>query len=142
MSLYLDVEWNCHHNELISIALASTCGKHFYEVAPEPRVWAEWAYANLYPVLGKEPIAFNELRFRLRTYLQARPGVRIYADYPGDFWHLMQLMCGRGYEDHWISPCEMVLLDQSEPKPEVPHNALSDAKALMEWHLQSEGAMA
>jgi hypothetical protein len=24
---------------------------------------------------------------------------------------------------------------EGEPKPEIPHNALSDAKALMTWHM-------
>lgn len=47
MSLFLDVEFNGHHGELISLALASTCGHHFYEVAPEPRVWTEWCAANV-----------------------------------------------------------------------------------------------
>jgi hypothetical protein len=32
-------------------------------------------------------------------------------------------------------PCTMVLINTPEVKPEVPHNALSDARALRDWYL-------
>lgn len=47
---------------------------------------------------------------------------------------------GPTYETAWIMPCTMKLLRHSEPQSKVPHNALADAIALMEWHrsLQEE----
>lgn len=46
----------------------------------------------------------------------------------------MRLMSGPDYENSWMVGCNLVLLRESDPKPETPHNALSDAIALMEWH--------
>jgi hypothetical protein len=58
-------------------------------------------------------------------------------DWPADFEHLMRLMCGCHYGDSFMIPCTMQLIvtPVGEPKPTVPHNALSDAIALRDWHL-------
>lgn len=134
MNLYLDTEFNGHGGELISMALAADDGQHWYQVMPEPRIWNEWCYENVFPHLGQPPVDPDFFRASLRAYLEARPGCRIYADWPGDFGHLIALMCGPKYETSWSIPCEMVLLRGTEPEPEIPHNALSDSVALMRWH--------
>ena len=136
VEMYLDTEFNGLDGELISIAIAADDGSRFYAELPEPRVWNEWVFANVFPHLKHEPEERSVARFRLLTYLRARPNAIIYADWPTDFTHLMQLMAGSVYEPDSMVPCTMVLLDGTEPKPVTPHNAMSDAEALMEWHQQ------
>ena len=43
-------------------------------------------------------------------------------------------MSGPDYERSWMVPCDMRLVVSGDVKPERPHNALSDARALMYWH--------
>lgn len=134
VEMYLDTEFNGHSGELISIAIAADDGSRFYAELPEPRVWDEWVFANVFPHLKHQPEARDLARFRLLTYLQARRHGTIYADWPTDFTHLMQLMSGSVYEPDSMVACTMVLLDGTDTKPATPHNAMSDAEALMEWH--------
>lgn len=136
MRLYLDTEFNGHGGELISMAIAAEDGRHWYEVLPEPRTWNGWCFEHVFPRLGKPSVSQEFFRASLKSYLQAdvRRGSIIYADWPDDFAHLMRVMSGGAYEESWMVGCTMVLLTESEPNPETPHNALSDAVALMEWH--------
>lgn len=134
VEMYLDTEFNGHSGELISIAIAADDGSRFYAELPEPRVWDEWVYANVFPHLKHQPEERSLVRFRLLTYLRARPNAIIYADWPTDFTHLMQLMAGSVYEPDSMVACTMVLLDGTDTKPTTPHDAMSDAVALMEWH--------
>lgn len=134
LKLYLDTEFNGHGGELISMALAAETGPHWYRVAPEPHTWNGWVFEHVFPHLGQPPCTLPDMRASLSAYLHAREGCTIYADWPDDFVHLMKLMSGPSYTDSWMVGCSMVLLRESDPRPEVPHNALSDAIALMRWH--------
>jgi hypothetical protein len=144
MNLYLDTEFDGHGGELISLALAADDGKHWYGVAPlnDGEVHNGWVRNNVLPHLYKEPCTveaddgWRAFRTSLKEYLLARPGCTIWADWPGDFGHLVDVMCGNDYADSFMIPCTMQLIvtPEGEPKPEIPHNALSDAIALMEWH--------
>lgn len=135
MKLYLDTEFNGHGRELVSIAIASEDGNDFYAVAPEPRIWDKWVFENVFPHLDREPEPMDLLRKRLQTYLQDREGADIYADWPADFEHLCQIMTGPDYSQSWMCDCSMHLLTSTDPKPDTPHNALSDARALRDWHM-------
>lgn len=141
--LYMDTEFNGHGGQLISLALANPTktGKDFYGRLPDPPKWNPWVKEHVVPYLDIEPEDPILFRHRLRVYLQAQEPVTIYADYPGDFWHLMNQMCGPSFDDSWTAECNLVLLKSTDPKPVVPHNALSDAIALMEWHqgIEREG---
>lgn len=148
MKLWLDVEFNGHGGELISLALAAEEGPHWY--ALNPRFFSfghainPWVRENVIPVMSSLPRTgafanIGELRASLYEYLLSRAGCTIYADWPDDFAHLMRLMSGQSYEQSFVVPCTMVLLSESEPKPEIPHNALSDAIALMRWHQSLKG---
>ena len=136
MELFLDSEFNGHGGQLLSLALAnpSKTGKHFYARLPDPAHWHPWVKENVVPHFGVEPEEMIVFRHRLRTYLQCREPVTIYADWPADFYYLTDLMCGAAFEDSWFVECQMVLLRGTDPKSVQPHNALSDAIALMEWH--------
>ena len=134
MNLYLDTEFNGHGGPLISMALAADDGQHWYQVLPEPIVWDTWCLEHVRPRLLKHFVDKEFFCYSLKAYLSARSGCTIYADWPDDFSHLMRVMSGDTYASSWMIACNMTLLKESDPKPEIPHNALSDAIALMEWH--------
>lgn len=140
MKLYLDTEFNGHGGELISLALAAPEGESFYGRASylggvEVHPWVE---ANVLPVLGKVAwyVPPSDFTAALHRFLERHPNADIYADWPDDFAHLMQALRGATYEQALDYQCTMHLIKTppGEPKPEVPHNALSDATALMKWH--------
>ena len=135
-ALYIDTEFNGFGGSLITLALANPTktGKDFYGRLPDPPKWDKWVAENVVPNLDIEPESPVMFRHRLRIYLQARQPVAIYADYPGDFWHLTNQMLGPSFDEYWSVDCAFVMLNHSDPKPVVAHNALSDAIALMEWH--------
>ena len=140
MNLYLDTEFNGHGGELVSMAIATgASGNHFYEVMPHPDEWHPWVAKNVVPILEKKPVTEIMFRHKLREYLQRREPCTIYADWPADFGHLMDCMCGVGFGDSWMVECSMVLLRGTEPAPTIPHNALSDAIALRDWHISQGG---
>ena len=144
MNLFLDCEFNGHGGELISLALAAPDGKHWYGIWPLALDKLNpWVTQNVVPVLNAMPTTLEletgeqftaeTLRFSLHEYLHFRSGAIVYADWPDDFAHLMRIMSGPSYEKSWIVDIGMQLLIGTDPKPEIPHNALSDAIALMHW---------
>lgn len=134
MNLYVDAEFNGHAGQLISLAIAAPDGRHFYEVLPLPERIDPWVAANVVPVLGRDAVPHDTFRALFWRYMISRPNCTFIGDWPDDFTHLMRLMAGPSYMSRLICDCRMHLLERSNPKPEVPHNALSDAIALMRWH--------
>lgn len=142
MNLYLDTEFDGHGGALISMALAADDGPHWYGVwGTEYHVREPWVRENVLPKIEAMPRTVRSssddlVRFSLKEYLLARSGATIWADWPDDFAHLMRCMSGPFYSDSFMIPCTMQLIvtPDGEPKPEHPHNALSDAIALRDWH--------
>lgn len=138
MTLYLDCEFSNFHGNLISLALASTTGKHWYRVLPLPTDTNPWVMENVVPFLNKEPDDPMFFRHSLWAYLRTHQDEEIIADWPEDFAHLMRQLC----EPNGIAPAlqlDMRLIQSGELKPDIPHNALSDAIALMHWHVANRG---
>ncbi len=139
MNLYLDTEFDGHGGVLISLALAGDDGSQWYGIF-EAYCDDPWVAENVGPKLyAMKPTVTggqDVLRFSLKEYLRAREGCTIWADWPADFEHLMHVMCGGHYGESFMVPCTMQLIvtPDGEPKPETPHNALSDAIALRDWH--------
>jgi hypothetical protein len=142
LTLYLDTEFNGHGGELISLALVSDKHvNHFYGVLPLPERLSPWVAEHVIPLLGQEPEPADEFRMRLHHFLEKHAGEDIVADWPDDFALLMRVMSGPDYEQSWMVPCDMRLISSGDVQPELPHNALSDARALMHWHhLQKSAA--
>ena len=132
--LYLDTEFNGFHGELISIALiSSVTGKEFYEVLPLPKVIVPWVRQNVITVLNQQPEDYQKLRWKLYNYLKYHAGEPIVADWPEDLSHLLNLLC----EPNGVSfrlELDLRLIQSGELYSEIHHNALSDARALMQWH--------
>lgn len=143
MALYLDTEFNGHGGGLISLALISSkTGREFYGVVPLPRPVHPWVRENVVPVLGRDPEPRGEFRGRLHVFMALHAGEEIIADWPDDFALLMREMSGPEYEKSWMVECCMRLVASGELSPNTPHNALSDARALMRWHLAQPVAAA
>jgi hypothetical protein len=137
MRLYLDTEFNGFGGELVSMALVTEYGDGWYRVLQEPRVWNQWVFENVFPVLDGLPISHAEFHGDLAEFLFAHGGCEIIADHPADFMHLCRMMDNISAENDFHIPieCTMTLLRGSpDIKPEIPHNALSDARALRDWH--------
>lgn len=141
--LYLDTEFNGHGGQLISLALAEPDGTHWYEVLylPPPSLVHPWVKEHVVPFLysvppmSAGPVDSQYFRASLHSYLLKRPNATIYADWPEDFMHLLGLLCGPNGESlNWQCTMKLITTPPGVPNPVVPHNALSDAIALMEWH--------
>ena len=134
MTLYLDTEFNGFGGALISLALVSSRDHdEFYGVLPLPTRVHPWVAEHVVPFLFADPEPHHKFRARLAAYLRKHAGERIVADWPEDFTHLMHSICEPGGVSLEL---ELVLwlVNSSKLYPKVPHNALSDARALMEWH--------
>lgn len=134
MTLYLDTEFNGFGGRLISMALVSSKGGEFYGVLPLPSKVHPWVAEHVVPFLMAD--AEDEHRFngRLLHFLKKHNGEYIIADWPEDFTHLLTRICGPGGFMQNIE-LHMSLVQSGPLKPEIPHNALSDARALMKWHM-------
>ena len=146
--LFLDTEFNGFQGELISMALVSAEGYEWYRTVrfvekPDP-----WVADNVLPWLGKVTEmttrhcdAHGELGKSLQAFLSSYRDCEIIADWPADFEHFASLLTGIGADGGFKEafPCTMRLINvPGQLKPEVPHNALSDARALRDWWLAAE----
>jgi hypothetical protein len=133
VNLYLDTEFNGHGGQLISMALVGDDGREWYEVLPLPAVVDPWVAENVVPKLGKEPIGYNAFRKSLWNFLLCPPSIVVVADHQADFVYFFQALIGDSFVDTPLIKCGARLLAGTNPRPKVPHNALSDARALREW---------
>lgn len=139
MHLYLDTEFDGFGGPLLSLALACENGHHFYGVI-DREATHPWVTAHVVPKFGAAPEPYHDFQARLFHYLRQFHSPTIIADWPEDFAHLCQAMClpgGRSLRPNGVPRMELVNYADGEVVPEVPHNALSDAVALMRWHLQT-----
>jgi hypothetical protein len=138
MALYLDTEFNGFGGKLISIGLVSSkTGKEFYGVLPLSEKIHPWVQEHVIPYLISDSEPWYELRHRLYAYLKYHEGEEIIADWPADIEHLMSLL----YEDNGMSfnlELDIRLIKSGKLKADFPHNALSDARALMHWHINQK----
>ena len=134
MSLYLDTEFNGFGGSLISLALVSDIdGASFYGILPLPSKVHPWVQEHVLPFLGGDSEPDHVFDSKLYRFLKAREDEVIHADWPADFVYLLdRLYADNGFMQD-IFPC-MQLIKSGKVYPAIPHNALSDAIALMEWH--------
>jgi hypothetical protein len=131
--LYLDTEFNAFGGELISLALVSDRGDEFYRVLPLPSKIHPWVGIHVIPFLNQPSEQMEVVQQQLYEFLQPRQSQPIYADWPADLEHLLRLI----YFDNGLSynlQLTLKLIKSGEFTPEIPHNALSDARALRDWH--------
>lgn len=139
MTLYLDCEFNGHGGSLISMAIVSDVdGEEFYLEVDCKEPIHPWVKENVIPkLIGKTAPRHNFIAL-LVMYLNKHIGEDIVADWPHDFTLLMNEMAGPNYESSYLFPCTMRLINSGPTNPEIPHFALSDAKALMRYCLENK----
>lgn len=139
MNLYLDTEFNGFHGALISMAIVAEDGRAFYEVLPPPNLINYWVKQNVMPVLNKDFVRANVFQSKLWQFLLNFPDADVYADWPEDIAHLCTWLCAPEGKQLNVN-LRFHRIDSGELRPHVPHNALSDATALKEWHLNDKGS--
>ena len=145
----MDCEFNAFNGELISIALVEPkSGKEFYSVVAIPKKLHPWVAEHVMPFLfsrltpqqgtSPEPDGWEVACSRLEMFLQQFEDVEIVADWPEDFVHLCRCVCREG---GWRINLDfsMRLISSGDFVPDVPHNALSDARALAAWCCVNDG---
>lgn len=137
MKLYLDCEYNGLNGGLISMAMVSERNSEWYCVVDVPREIDPWVAEHVIPYLGEEPIGEKAFLHSLEAFLLEAGGAEVYADWPADFEHLSRALTAisarKGFK--LLLECTMHLIESDELHPAVPHNALSDARALRDWHV-------
>ena len=135
---YIDTEYNGLGGELISMAIVTDVGEEWYQVRQVPKRAGcdSWVWENVVPVLGQEAVGDKSFLASLEAFLKPLDRCRFIADWPADFEHLSACMTRIGAMSGYRMPieCTMRLLRSGDVQPVVPHNALSDARALKAWH--------
>jgi hypothetical protein len=144
-NLFLDSEFNGLHGELISMALVSDDHAEWYQTVAIRGRYDPWVAENVIPYLSatftsytRERADHEELAASLDAFLSNFDNPEIIADWPADFEHFSNLLtiigASGGFKEAYA--CTMKLINvPGQLKPEVPHNALSDARALRDWYL-------
>jgi hypothetical protein len=136
--LYLDTEFNGFNGELISLALFDPAnGRVFYQVADFPSAAIDpWVREHVIPKLDKVPIGMAAFKEKLREFLAGYTWPVIVADWPADLEHLFHALM---IEGHWEVdiPIQAHLINSGKFESANPHNALADAMALAQWHIEA-----
>jgi hypothetical protein len=144
MRVYLDTEFNGFGGELISIALVSEQGHELYLIR-KPNVGVKpipWVQKHVLPVLNVEGhnayvmsgTYDEDIQTGVCDFLFSLGRPEVWADWPEDHAHLCRLMVWP--EGRWknvVSSFVLVSTDGVDLGSKVPHNALSDARALRDY---------
>lgn len=136
--LWLDTEFNGFGGEFISAALVGEAGEIWYQTVackkPVP-----WVAENVIPVIGIKAVTLAALQKSLQIFLSKFKHVTIVADWPTDIEHFCRLLSLQPYDGRIVdTPAitfELKTWLNCGAHSEVPHNALADARAMMQHDL-------
>lgn len=146
MQLYLDTEFNGFGGELIAIALASARGEAFYATCELPAKIDPWVFQHVIPVLHKgpsgrpllhaAPMPYEAVRTWFHDYISQFENPEIICDWYADAEYFCRMLAGQDHGTSLDFACRITIVKTppGQPISRVPHNALEDARALMEWH--------
>jgi hypothetical protein len=133
--LYVDTEFNGHGGALISMAVVSDDGREWYEVHECPDPIHPWVAEHVMPKLRKPAVSGAAFRQSLHQFLDQFDTPTVFVDWPADLVHFFNSFVGETYENVLRLSCKAILFQgKAEFTPDDPHNALSDARALRDWH--------
>jgi len=137
--LFLDTEFNGFGGELISMALVAYPSMSYWSDALDTSgmIINDWVLENVMPNLGRHPITpRNQFRASLLSFLYQYDRPKIVCDWHSDVKYLCDLLLGDSHEQSVPLELsfEVVMTPPGEPVSMIPHNALSDAMALLEWY--------
>jgi hypothetical protein len=139
-TFYLDTEFNGHGGQLISLALVSPMGPTLYVVKTLPDPLDPWVAQHVVPVLDfEEPLSYPTFRIVVQEFIRQYQNPTIICDWHADAVHFLKLLEGPDFGSSLDFACQIHLLKTppGEPVSKVPHNALADARALMDWHIRT-----
>ena len=137
--LFLDTEFNGFGGQLISIGLVSDQSRdELYCVRDLPTVVHPWVKEHVVPFLLQSPMNDYLIKDRIFNYLNKHRGEVIVADWPEDIMHLLSLLCEPNGVQYDVGDLKIQLIKYSDPKPLIPHNAVSDARALRDWYVAAK----
>jgi hypothetical protein len=131
MNIYIDCEFD--GPRLLSLAMVTTTDC-FYEVLennyanPSP-----WVRDNVWPVLSKAPIEYEQLQLKAVAYINEHEDAQIVADWPSDIEFLCRVLnLGHGnmYPLRGNKLRFLIDLRLNSNDSLIPHNALADARAI------------
>ena len=130
MRLFIDTEFNGFGGELMSMAIVSEAGDEWYEVLPLPEEIDPWVNRYVVTVLDRYPVNRDYFRASFLDFMSDFRNPTIVADWYTDLAHFFAMFAGRNHAESVGYACkaELVLIDRYDSK--VPHNALSDARAV------------
>jgi hypothetical protein len=138
----LDTEFNGFGGELISMALVADKGDWVWYAAkqlcnPLRPSYDAWVAENVLPKLATSQLPPKMFRASFAEFITFFDRPEIICDWHTDVIHFCKLLEGDSFEESIPFEGKFVIIQTppGEPKPEIPHNALSDAKALRDWHL-------
>lgn len=135
VSLYLDTEFNGFGGELISLALVPDDGTEpWYAELELPEVIDPWVKQHVVPLLCKRRTRPALFKHSFQLYLQKYINPLIICDWHADAVHFCQLLAGQTYGSSLDFECRIQILKTPRGEPVYKHNALDDAKILMNWH--------
>jgi hypothetical protein len=138
-TLWLDTEFNGTGGALISLALVDENDASVYFALPcaDP---VPWVAENVIPVLGITPTTRRAAQASVRMFLHRFARASIVANWPEDIKHFCAFMVDGPAECLVVPPLTFELrldLGGTADRSSAPHNALQDAIALREIHLES-----
>jgi hypothetical protein len=129
----IDCEFNGFGGQLISMALVTEWGDEWYEVLDLPEKVDDWVGEHVVPVLFREPVNKDHFRLSLRMFLERVRNPVIMADWYTDLMYFFQCFQGEDHSQSMHIPLKAELLENMDYAPSaIPHNALADARAIME----------
>lgn len=135
---FIDTEFDSFGGRLISIAVVGDQGEEYYGVVADTAV-NPWVQEHVIPKLGQHPIALDQLREQIVSFLVwnfPECQLQVYADWPDDLAHFFSLLSEPNGVTRITSPVVGIFTRPPRPPtPDNPHNALSDARALKEAFL-------
>ena len=134
-NLFIDCEFNGMGGALLSMALVDEAGTEWYEVTLQNEKRDEemdpWVEENVIPVLNKPNISYLEFQASLAKFLNTYQACHIIADFPDDIKHFCEcLLTGPGTRLDTPPLTMEIRRDIGARGSVIPHNALSDAKAI------------
>ena len=142
--IFIDCEFNGFGGELISMALVSEDGDELYCVMVQNEHHEQWVEENVIPVLyevNEDDLTAvcspRELAIFIQKFLSNYGEVEIIADWPDDIKYFCQaIITGPGEMIH--TPLLHFTIYRIDADSKVPHNALWDARGIMEMVIGDE----
>lgn len=138
MRYFLDTEFNEFGGELISLGLVSASGKELYFELDTPITWRPWVEQHVKPLLTGPKVGREVAQKTLAAYFITDASTPvIICDWPADIAHFCSLLDLGFGKRLGVNRWEFILQDiNSTTKPDTPHHALSDARALRKSWLE------